>query len=66
MDGSAPDDAGFIACHWAITHHPRIIAAFGHGHYGITQGPTTGRIVADLVHDKNAHIDLTPFAMDRF
>lgn len=49
-----------------LPNHPRIIAAFGHGHYGITQGPTTGRIVADLVHGRKPHIDLAPFALERF
>ncbi len=46
--------------------HERFICAFGHGHYGITQGPTTGRIVADLVFDGKTNLDLTPYSPDRF
>jgi D-amino-acid dehydrogenase len=26
----------------------RIVYAFGHGHLGLTQGPLTGRMVAEL------------------
>ncbi len=29
--------------------HKNVFYAFGHGHYGITQGPTTGRIIADMM-----------------
>jgi D-amino-acid dehydrogenase len=46
--------------------HKRVICAFGHGHYGLTQGPTTGRIVADLVQDRPTHIELGPFSPGRF
>jgi D-amino-acid dehydrogenase len=46
--------------------HPQILCAFGHGHYGLTQGPTTGRIVACLAFGEDPGIDLAPFAVDRF
>ena len=46
--------------------HDRVLCAFGHGHYGLTQGPTTGRIVADLALGQTPHVDLAPFAADRF
>jgi D-amino-acid dehydrogenase len=46
--------------------HDRVMCAFGHGHYGLTQGPTTGRIVADLIFSQKAHIDLAPFSIQRF
>jgi D-amino-acid dehydrogenase len=46
--------------------HPQILCAFGHGHYGLTQGPTTGRIIASLVFGADPGIDLTPFAISRF
>ena len=46
--------------------HDNIFYAFGHGHYGLTQGPTTGRHIADLVFGKEPAIDLTPFRFDRF
>jgi D-amino-acid dehydrogenase len=46
--------------------HPNVFYAFGHGHYGLTQGPTTGRIIADMVLGNEPSIDLAPFRMDRF
>ncbi|MEJ2289980.1 MAG: FAD-binding oxidoreductase [Deinococcales bacterium] len=45
---------------------PNVIYAYGHGHYGLTQGPTTGRLVADLVQGRDAPIDLAPYRFDRF
>ncbi|MEO8715912.1 MAG: FAD-dependent oxidoreductase [Acetobacteraceae bacterium] len=43
-----------------------VIYAFGHGHLGLTQSATTGRLVADLVAGRNSGIDLTPFSIGRF
>lgn len=40
--------------------------AFGHGHVGLTLGPTTGRLIADLVLEGQTDVDLAPFAADRF
>lgn len=49
-----------------LPRHPRVLCAFGHGHYGLTQGPTTGRIVADLAFGREPHVDLAPFSAARF
>jgi len=46
--------------------HDRVLCAFGHGHYGLTQGPTTGRIIADLAYGRAPHVDLRPFSISRF
>ncbi len=46
--------------------HPNVFYAFGHGHYGLTQGPTTGRIIADLVIGSEPSTDLSAFRFDRF
>ena len=46
--------------------HPNVFYAFGHGHYGLTQGPTTGRIIADMVSGNESSTDLSPFRFDRF
>lgn len=46
--------------------HRHIFYAFGHGHYGLTQGPTTGRHIANLVTGEKPSVDLTPFRFDRF
>ncbi len=43
-----------------------VLCAFGHGHYGLTQGPTTGRIISELVFGEDPGIDLAPFSISRF
>jgi len=40
--------------------------AFGHGHIGLTLGPVTGRIIADLAAGRDPGIDMRPFRVDRF
>ena len=44
----------------------RVIHAFGHGHLGLTMGPITARIVADLIAGRATGVDLTPFSAARF
>lgn len=39
----------------------RSFSAFGHQHVGLTGGPKTGRIIADLIDGKKPNIDLAPF-----
>ena len=46
--------------------HTNVFYAFGHGHYGLTQGPTTGRIIADMVMGNESTTDLSAFRFDRF
>jgi len=58
-----PDSIPVLGC---IPGHERVVCAFGHGHYGLTQGPTTGRIVADLVFGQAPHVDIRPFTITRF
>lgn len=36
-------------------------SAFGHQHVGLTGGPKTGRIIADLITGQKPNIDLAPF-----
>ena len=48
-------------------HHPEtVFFAFGHGHLGLTESATTGRLVAELVSREPTSIDTTPFRIDRF
>jgi D-amino-acid dehydrogenase len=44
---------------------PDVYLAFGHGHLGLTQGPVTGRIVADLVAGRDPGLDLAPYRPGR-
>ena len=43
-----------------------VYLAFGHGHLGLTLGPVTGRIIADLVAERRPVLDTAPFRADRF
>jgi D-amino-acid dehydrogenase len=46
--------------------HANVFYAFGHGHYGITQGPTTGRIIADMMTGSRPSVDISAYRFDRF
>ena len=39
---------------------------FGHDHVGLTGGPKTGRILAQLISGRQPNIDLAPYSPDRF
>ena len=39
---------------------------FGHDHVGLTGGPKTGRILAQLISGRTPNIDLAPYAPSRF
>lgn len=60
---ATPDSLPVIG---ASPRHPSVIYAFGHGHLGLTQAATTGRLVSDIALGKPALIDLAPYAISRF
>ena len=64
--GQRPAMADSLPVISASPTHPNVYYAFGHGHYGLTQGPTTGRIIADLVTGCDPPVDLSAFRFDRF
>lgn len=39
---------------------------FGHGHMGLTWGPSTGRLIAEKMTGRPSNIDLAPYRADRF
>lgn len=39
---------------------------FGHGHLGFTQGPISGRLIAEAITGAPTLVDLTPFRAERF
>jgi D-amino-acid dehydrogenase len=47
-------------------HHPRVLYAFGHGHLGLTQAATTGRLISELVGRQHPSIDPAAFSIGRF
>ncbi len=60
---SMPDSLPVISrgTRWANTYF-----GFGHGHVGLTLGPVTGRLIADLAAGRDPGLDMRPFRIDRF
>jgi D-amino-acid dehydrogenase len=46
--------------------HKNLWFAFGHAHHGLTLGPITGRLIAELITGAIPTVDLRPFRADRF
>jgi D-amino-acid dehydrogenase len=46
--------------------NPRVFYAFGHGHLGLTQAATTGRLMTDLIMRRKPPIDMRPYGVERF
>ena len=60
---SLPDSLPVIG---AVPGHPNVFLAFGHQHIGLSTGPRTWRLVAQLVADEQVNEDLGAFRADRF
>jgi D-amino-acid dehydrogenase len=60
---TTPDSLPVIS---ASEYQPHVFYAFGHGHLGLTQAATTGRLICDLIFRKPPSIDMTPYGVDRF
>lgn len=59
--GHRPAPADSLPLIGANDSNQKSFSAFGHQHVGLTGGPKTGRIIADLIADKKPNIDLAPF-----
>lgn len=60
---SLPDSLPVIG---RSARNARVLLAFGHGHYGLTQSAATADLIAALVADRAPAIDLAPFSAQRF
>jgi len=58
-----PDGLPYIG---RSARHPNLIIATGHAMLGISMGPITGQLVAQLACDQPTTLGLTPFSPDRF
>lgn len=47
-------------------HHPNLWFAFGHAHHGLTLGPITGRLIAEMMTGETSTVDVRPFRAQRF
>jgi len=59
---SLPDSLPIIS----QSSHADIFYAFGHQHLGMTLGPITGQLIADLIAKRPSVVDLSVFRADRF
>ncbi|USG61498.1 FAD-binding oxidoreductase [Sneathiella marina] len=64
--GHRPAPADSLPFLGPSSHHPSVYCAFGHHHVGLTAGPKTGRMIADMVSDRLPNIDIKPYRVDRF
>jgi D-amino-acid dehydrogenase len=64
--GQRPMMADSLPVLGPLPGRPHVVCAFGHGHYGLTQGPTTGKLVTRMVFGEDPGIDLAPFSIERF
>ncbi|HEY8566884.1 MAG TPA: FAD-binding oxidoreductase [Beijerinckiaceae bacterium] len=46
--------------------HKNLWFAFGHAHHGLTLGPVTGRLIAEMMTGEAPFIDPKPYRADRF
>jgi D-amino-acid dehydrogenase len=64
--GHRPSIADGLPCIGPASGCPDVLHAFGHGHVGLTAGPTTARLIADMVSGKPPAFDTTPYSAARF
>jgi len=43
-----------------------VFTGFGHHHIGLTGGPKTGRMLADMISQNGSNLDVAPFDPNRF
>jgi D-amino-acid dehydrogenase len=48
------------------SRHKGMWFAFGHAHHGLTLGPVTGRLIAEMMTGKTTLVDVSPFRVERF
>lgn len=46
--------------------HQGLWFAFGHAHHGLTLGPVTGRVLAELITGETPFIDISAYSPQRF
>ena len=64
--GSRPCTPDMMPVIGAAPLHKNLWFAFGHAHHGLTLGPVTGRLVAELVAGEKPFVDPAPYRADRF
>ncbi|MFT5755473.1 MAG: glycine/D-amino acid oxidase-like deaminating enzyme [Alteromonadaceae bacterium] len=60
---SLPDSLPVIG---QAPNHANVFFALGHQHLGLTQGAITGKLIGQLMTNKETVIDISPFCISRF
>jgi D-amino-acid dehydrogenase len=60
---STPDSLPVLG---PVLGHPGLHLCLGHGHFGMTGGPPSGKLVSDLILGVAPRIDATPYSAKRF
>ena len=64
--GSRPCTPDMMPVIGPAPRHRNLWFAFGHAHHGLTLGPVTGRLIAELVAGQKPFVDPTPYRVERF
>ncbi|OAJ54748.1 amino acid dehydrogenase [Paraburkholderia ginsengiterrae] len=64
--GRRPCTADMLPIIGPARRHPGLWFAFGHSHHGLTLGPITGRLIAEMITGEATVVDPHPFRVERF
>ena len=64
--GHRPSTVDSVPLIGPVEARPGVYVGFGHQHVGLTGGPKTGRIIADLIAGRRPNFDMTPYKPERF
>jgi D-amino-acid dehydrogenase len=64
--GSRPCTPDMMPVIGAAPRHRHLWFAFGHAHHGLTLGPVTGRLIAEMVCGEAPFVDPAPYRAGRF
>lgn len=60
---STPDSLPILG---EVPQKPNIYLALGHGHFGMTGGPPSGRLLSRLINGNSSEVDITRYSICRF
>jgi D-amino-acid dehydrogenase len=64
--GRRPCTADMMPIIGPAKNHQDLWFAFGHAHHGLTLGPITGRLIAEMMTREETLVDTWPFRVERF
>jgi D-amino-acid dehydrogenase len=64
--GARPCTPDMLPVIGAAPRHGNLYFAFGHAHHGLTLGPVTGRLVAEIITGEAPFVDPAPYSPARF